>query len=166
METRLFGPLEVDDDKVYLFPEGLYGFEGLRRFVLLEPEPGSPWKWLQSLDDGDISFVILDPFVLYPGYDPSLPAGELERIGLRAAAEAAVFAVAVVPEDLAQMTVNLRAPLVFNPAARLGRQVILPDERYAIRHPAFPALAGEGARAAGSSGHRSALQVAAIVVGG
>lgn len=161
METHLFGTLEVGEDQVYRFPEGLYGFEELRRFVLIEATPGAPWKWLQSLDEPRISFVILDPFVVCPDYQPGIPAAELAPLGLETANEAAVYVLATVPADLARTTVNLRAPLVFNPKARLGRQIILPDDRYQVRHPAFSRV-GAGEPGQG----KTAPPVTAIVVDG
>lgn len=168
VETRLFGPLEVEEDKVLAFPEGLYGFEGLRRFVLIETAAGAPWKWLQSLEDGDICFVVLDPLVVEPGYSPSLSEADLERVGLAREGEAALLVLAVVPEDLTRMTVNLRAPLVLNPVARRGCQVVLPDDRYAIKHPVFAALA-RAAASAGEPARRSeagSRPVATVTVGG
>lgn len=161
METHLFGALEVAEDQVYRFPEGLYGFEELRRFVLVEATPGAPWKWLQSLDEPRISFVIFDPFVLVPDYRPQIPEAELAAVGLKTAGEAAVYVLATVPADLARTTVNLRAPLVFNPQARLARQIILPDDRYQVRYPAF-ALVGQGEPGRG----QAAPPVTAIVVDG
>lgn len=170
-DTRLFGPLEVEEEKVFVLPDGLYGFERLRRFVLIEAAAGSPWKWLQSMEDGDISFVIVDPFAVEPAYAPSLAEDHLACIDLRQANDAALFVIAVVPEDLRQMTVNLRAPLVFNPTARLGCQVILSDDRYSVKYPVFAALA-RATDDAGKPGRRgtpaagATQSVATIMVGG
>lgn len=170
LETRLFGSLQIEEDRVFDFPEGLYGFEELRRFVLIETAPGAPWKWLQSVEEPDISFVIVDPLLIVPDYAPSVPEGEMGRIGLRRRDEAVFFTIAVVPESLEQMTVNLRAPLLFNAAARLGCQVILPDDRYAVKHPVFAVAESHrdrGARARGGRTETGNTQpVATVTVGG
>lgn len=155
---------------MFEFPEGLCGFEALRRFVLIETAPGAPWKWLQSVEEPDISFVVVDPFLIVPDYAPSLPEGDLARVGLGRPDEAVVFAIAVVPDDLERMTVNLRAPLLFNAAARRGCQVILPDERYPVKHPVFAAAESHRDRGARVRGGRSeagsAPPVATVTVGG
>lgn len=141
INTRLLGEIDIDEAIVFTFPEGLLGLEGLRRFFLVEPAPGSPWKYLQSVEDGNVTFVVADPFVVCTSYVPRLPAVDLADIGLSEDSEAALLVIAVVPEDTRDTTVNLRAPLVFNPAAQLGRQVILEDDQYAVKNRVFP---GEG----------------------
>lgn len=144
VRTRLFGELDVPDDKVYLFPSGLYGLEDLRRFTLIEPEAGSPLKYMQSLDDGDISFVVLDPAAVIPDYRPEIPQEERSELGLAEADEGVVLVIAVVPEDIRGMTVNLRAPVVVNPSVRRGKQVILPHDAFAIKHRLFDEAVASG----------------------
>lgn len=160
VQTRIFGVIEPDESAVINFPEGLYGFEGLRRFVLIDVEPDSPCRWMQSLDDGDISFVVFDPWAVLPDYTPRVPRVELVRLGLESPEEAVYLVIAVVPEDMGQMTVNLRAPLVINPGTREARQVILPGDRYSIKHRVFdtPSTAegGEAKAAGGAEGEVSA----------
>lgn len=140
LKTRLFGCLEVPPDSVYEFPRGLYGFEGLRRFVLVTIEGVTPWQWLQSVEDGDIAFLVLDPCFVDKNYSPSISPNDLNVIGYDQTTHGVApscLVIAVVPDDIHRMTVNLRAPLVFNPFTRKGVQVILDDDRYLIKHPVF-----------------------------
>lgn len=140
LKTRLFGCLDALPEAIYEFPQGLYGFEDLKRFILLTIEGVTPWRWLQSVEDGDIAFLVLDPFLVDEHYSPSLRPNDLQVIGLDKVPHTAVpfcLVIAVVPDDVHRMTVNLRAPLVFNPIARKGIQVILDDDRYLIKHPVF-----------------------------
>ncbi len=137
VQTRLFGNLEVREEEVYVFPAGLYGLRGLHRFVFVAPDPDGPMRYMQSLDDGDISFVVLEPARAIPEYRPEIPEEERASLGLDGETPGILLVIAVLPEDVREMTVNLRAPLVLNPAARLGKQVILPDDRYPIRHRLF-----------------------------
>lgn len=160
VHTRLLGEIDVDDALVYDFPAGLLGLEDLKRFFLIEPAPGSPWKYLQSVEDGDLALLVVDPFVVHPDYAPSLPAGDLTEMGLSEESEAALLVVAVVPENIREATVNLRAPLVFNPAAGVARQVVLEDDRYAVRHPVFGGGEAAGARPVTPSRRRRALAAA------
>lgn len=136
VQTRLFGELEVAEDDVFLFPSGLYGLRGLRRFAFLAAHPESPLRYMQSLDDGDISFVVLDPAGVLPDYRPEIPAEERASLSLDDS-EGVLLVIAVVPDDVREATVNLRAPLLLNPATRTGKQVILPDDRYPIRQRLF-----------------------------
>lgn len=162
IETRLFGPIDTDEDRVFLMEGGLPGLAHLERFVLIETEDRSPWKWLQSVDDRNMAFVVIDPFCIFPGYAPELSDADREALGLGGADEAAYLALAVVPEKIEDMTVNLRAPLAFNPARRRVRQVILNDDSYAIKHQVFSALLPG---IASEKGSRVKVPVAAMVSG-
>jgi flagellar assembly factor FliW len=146
IETTRFGLIPVDDACVITFPEGLPGFEGCRRFTLV-PHPGpqgrcdSPFEWLQSVDDGSLAFLTMDPRLAFPQYDPHLPSAELEAVSLeRVDREGArLYALLTVPKgDPAGITANLLAPLVVNEYARLGKQIVASGENYGLRHRLVP----------------------------
>ena len=92
--NRQFGELEFDDDHVVMFPGGLIGFERHRKFLIVDDVDSEPFRWLVSLEDGDLSFPLLDPGILLPGYGvdavtggerpcsssrPSVPMSEVPR---------------------------------------------------------------------------------------
>ncbi|MDI3298856.1 MAG: flagellar assembly protein FliW [Bacillota bacterium] len=155
VETSRFGTVEVEEERVIRFPDGLVGMPLDRRWTLLdvaprapreEANPGSPppLRWLQSLDHGDVALVVVDPLAFWPGYGEAL-AEAAEEAGGGPAGGCLLLCVAVVPpERPLETTVNLRAPLVVDPVRRLGRQVILDDERWPLRQPLFRPLAEAG----------------------
>jgi len=154
VHTARFGRIEVEEDRVITFPRGIYGFEHCRRFFLhREPFRGRPveaWlAWLQSVEDGDVAFLVMDPAVAFPTYRPAVPKADLETVGLAAQADGALLVIAVVPPDTRDITVNLRAPLLVNPAERLGVQVILEDDAYPLRQPLSSAMSKGQARMIG-----------------
>ncbi len=137
IETSRFGALTVDEQEILSLPEGLIGFPGLTRFVLLRHKEGSPFFWLQSLEDGDLAFVLLDPLLLKPEYALKLHPEDTALLGLETP-DNSVQAWAVVNigrQAPPEITANLLAPLVINTRTRLGKQVVLFDSPYAIRHP-------------------------------
>lgn len=133
-------------DKIITFPEGLPGLEGVRRFCLVSLGADAPFDVLQAVDNPDIRLVTLDPFRWYPGYAVDLPDAEVEALDLRAPEEAIVRAVVVVRKPLERSTVNLMAPIVINGRTRVGRQVVLHDSPYSLRHPLTEPLAVSGNR--------------------
>ncbi len=145
LESRRFGRIPVAEAQVLRFPEGLPGFEELREFLLLSPPALAPVQFLVALADPDISFPVLPARLCLAGYAPAL--GPAELAGLEAAGpdDLALYAILTFDQARAQVTANLRAPLLVNPAARLGRQALLPDSTYALRH----ALLAERGRARG-----------------
>ena len=135
IKTKFFGEIEVEEEKIINFPNGIIGFEDLKRFVLID-HPGSDIiKWLQSVDDADISLPVADPTAFYPDYSPEISTDNLEVIGLKNIEDAVVLCVITVPADIHKATINLKAPVVLNPAHRLADQMIVENPEYKVKHP-------------------------------
>ena len=140
VQTTRFGELEtvsVAEEAIVAFPDGLPGFERHTTFALLEHERLAPFLWLQSVEDPYIGFLVIEPTLLVNDYSFDLNDPDVELLDLGDDVQPRVLAVIVVPEDVRAMTANLQAPLVVNPTSRLGKQVILTDERFSLRHPVF-----------------------------
>ena len=149
VRTTRSGELEtvqVPDDAVLTFPEGLPGFEGHTSFVLIEDDRLAPFRWLQAAEDPRVGFLVIEPSAFIADYGFELDDQDAERLGLDDAVEPRVLCILAVPGDVRAMTANLRAPLVINPRRRLAKQVILSDDSYPLRHPVFDS-AGQTAEA-------------------
>lgn len=119
--TDQFGVLEVDEKYIFNFPNGLFGFENLREFVMIRQEETAPFRWLISLEEPSIGFPLLSPWHVDLSYKPS------NDIDL----DAEVIMVVITLEDESgMMTANMKAPVVFNVGEKTGRQVILPSDKY------------------------------------
>ncbi len=138
--TTRFGDLEVRDDDVIQIPEGILGFGSQKRYVLLEDPEQEPFLWLQSLDDPELAFVLVDPLLFFPEYQVKISREEIADLELEEAAEARILAVVVVSEDPGKITANLKGPLILNPRTRRAKQVVLLDEEYGTRHPLLAQL--------------------------
>jgi len=139
METKRFGRLELDEREVITFAEGLAGFPESRRFCLIDHE-GSPFKWLQCVDDPERAFLVTDPRWFAPDYNLILDRREVRGLGLRRPEEATVLVILTVAPEPSQLTANLRGPLVVNHRTRRGRQVVLLNNRYPTRYRVIEAL--------------------------
>jgi len=135
IHTVNFGNLEIADERILSFKEGLPGFPQIHRFAILEMEEIKPFQYLQALDDPPISLFVINPFLVDPGYEFRLTDSDMEDVCSKNSAELAVFAVATIPEDPSLATLNLMAPIVINDKARCGKQVILHESKYAVKHP-------------------------------
>jgi flagellar assembly factor FliW len=140
--TTRFGEIEFGDDVVLTLPDGILGFPSDRRYMLLEHDAaGSPFKWLQSLDNPDLAFIVVDPTIVNPRYGFELDVDLIRQIGTDDPEQCAVMCIVNVPHDHPiRMTANLKAPLVINVESRIGRQTILGSQAYAINMPVFPHL--------------------------
>ena len=154
VQTTRFGELEtvsVSEEAIVTFPEGLPGFERHTAFALLEQERLAPFLWLQSVEDPYVGFLVIEPALLVNDYSFDLNDPDVKLLDLGDDVQPRVLAVIVVPEDVRAMTANLQAPLVVNPTSRLGKQIILTDERFSLRHPVFGG--GEARPGHGQTGH-------------
>lgn len=119
------------------FPEGLYGFESVKDYVLLqEDDAGTIWC-LQAANGPIPSFIVLDPFLAAADYRPEIPRGDYEALGSPAEGDLCFLVIAVIAEKPEDTVVNLKSPLVINAKTRTGKQIILEDSGYPVRRRLF-----------------------------
>lgn len=142
VRSMRFGTMEqisITPDRVIEFYPGLGGFEQHHRYALIT-EDDSPIEWLQSLDDPEVVFAVIEPFLCAPDYAFELPDADVFALGLAQPGDATVRCILSLRTDPEEITANLLAPLVFNPQARVGRQVVLQDSDWPLRLPVFEAV--------------------------
>ncbi|MBI4716770.1 MAG: flagellar assembly protein FliW [Planctomycetes bacterium] len=133
LETSRFGSLEVDENRLISFDEGILGFPRQRQYALIQTGAGSGFYWLQSVCTRDLAFVVCDPRLFVADYQVPVKLEELESIQLTQPDLAQVFIIVNKINDL--LTGNFQGPLVINVRNRRGRQLVLSDKRYSTRHP-------------------------------
>lgn len=133
--SKPFGEVEVADDSVLTIPDGLFGFEESKRFVLLSIPEEQPFSWLQAVDNQRLAMVVVNPLaVLGARFAPKVGAADLQALGVTQVSELIFCCIVVVPENPKLMTVNLKGPVAFNEKAGRGRQIILLNDDYTVRH--------------------------------
>jgi flagellar assembly factor FliW len=140
--TSRFGIIEVDDNQIITFSEGLPGFEEARCFVFL-PHPGKdgPFRWMQCVDaqnsSSALAFPVISPWRIDRQYSPTVPGPVLRELDIRDIREQAqLWAIVTVPRDRPNdATVNLLAPVLVNRESRQARQVIALSDEAALRTP-------------------------------
>lgn len=133
LQTARFGEIEIADEQVITFTHPIIGFPEYRRFVLLPgPQDGLTY-WLQSTEDGAMAFLVLNAPAVIQDYQVTVGAHEREELAATDGAALDVYTLVVVPENRRDARTNLKAPILINPAARLGKQTILERTDYPIR---------------------------------
>ena len=134
-ETKYFGTVEVPPDEVITFPNGLFGFEEERSFLLL-PFAGSDGNMLclQSAATPSLAFIAMNPFSLHPSYQPLLSSEELREMEVKDSHALCYYVLCVVREPVQESTLNFKCPVVVNPDSRRAIQVILESDAYHMRH--------------------------------
>ena len=146
ISTTRFGAVEVAAQDVLEFERGLFGFETVQRYVLLDHEEKSPIKLLQAVDRPELAFAVMEPFLICPDYDLSLSAEEAARIGWWEEPGILVFVILGMSDPPSEMTANLKGPIVVNLRLQRGLQVVMPGDRYPARYRVFDALEAQQSR--------------------
>lgn len=134
LATKAYGPIEVDENMLYRFPEGILGFPEYTEFALLDQNEESSFHWLQSTEDPSLAFVMMQPEVFYPQYEPVLLQQDLDALEVKAVSDCTVYAIITIPHnDPNKMTANLQGPVLFNKTTHTGRQVISTDPNHTVR---------------------------------
>jgi flagellar assembly factor FliW len=137
IETRDFGPVEIQDDQIIHFPDGIYGFDDSKRFVLLDTGSAAGMMHLQCVDSPTPRFIVLDPYMLLEDYGPDFPQDAFKKLRAEKMEDISLLVIAVIPQDFRSSTVNLKSPVVINFKEHLGMQVILGNRDYSVRFRLF-----------------------------
>jgi len=147
IKTTRFGEIEVDQEKMICFPEGIIGFNDIKQYLLIGKKERMV-MWLQAIDRPEIAFIVVNPFLFEPDYDPKVSAQDLEFLKVEDIRDINILSIVVVPKNPADMTANLLGPLVVNTRDRVGRQVILTEGNYSVKHPVVAADVSQKEQAA------------------
>ena len=120
-----FGRIEYEDKDILHFPDGLYGYDEYKRYIVLKMEAYLPFQWLVCVDDPELIFPVVDPRIVYPDYHPKI-AGM--------SAEDGMLVIVTMGRSMESVTVNLRAPIHVFHGQNRARQVILSDSQYPLRY--------------------------------
>jgi flagellar assembly factor FliW len=143
--------MEVDERQKINFENGLFGFENLEEYVILDAER-QPFFWLQSVDVEKVAFILINPFLFRPDYELNIDDDELKDIGISHPDNALIFAICTIPGDGSPMTANLQGPIIINKENCKGKQAILTDPRWKTKHDVLAELAANGSAKGVSSG--------------
>lgn len=136
--TRLFGEIEIDESKIITFEDGIIGFPDMKKFTLIfdEEKEGRPSiSWLQSMDEPEIAFPVMDPLFVCETYNSSVEEELLKNLGTIKEDNLYVLVTVTVPQNIKELAVNLKAPIVINTDTRKASQIIVEDDlpvRYRI----------------------------------
>ena len=144
VNTLRFGELEIEEQDVVRFADGIPAFEDEHEFVVLPYEEGTPYMFLQSMMTPELAFLMTDPFVFFPDYSFELDDENMEKLAINSMDDVLVCTLISVPRSgVADMTTNLLAPVVINRHTMQARQIVLEKTQYTTKHRLFPEKKGD-----------------------
>ncbi|WP_254848760.1 flagellar assembly protein FliW [Paenibacillus odorifer] len=132
IETLSWGTLEVNEDQLFHFSKGIPGFDEETDFVLITMKDTSFW-YLQSVREKGLSFLLGDPFLFYPSYEFELPDADAEELEIQSSL--LIRCIITLKDQIQLSTINLLGPIVLNPDANTGKQIVLHSASYHTKHP-------------------------------
>jgi len=137
--TRDFGKIEIAQSDIISFKSGLPGFENLEEFILLPLADESPFIIMQSVSDPDVAFVTVEPGNLIQNYEFEISDKAEKELKIESISNLLILNIITLKDIIKSSTANLSAPIVINLEEKLGKQVILDDQRYQVRYEIFAA---------------------------
>ncbi len=141
--TRVFGTIDIADDKIITMEKGMIGFPELTQFALIfdEEKKDKAFKimWLQSMDDGNIAFPVIDPMHFIEDYNPSVNEEIIAPLGEIHNENTYLLVTVTVPKNVEDFSVNLKAPIVINTDSNKGAQIITEDD-YPVKYKIYDLL--------------------------
>lgn len=137
LDAPKIGHIEYEEEDIVVMTTPMLGFANLNDFLLISTEQTYPFYWLQSIEDPEISFLMVETALFFPDYNPKLNRRDYKVLQAESLDELQRFAIVVVPKDPKDSTANLRAPIIFNPEKKLAKQTILDDDKYSIKTRVF-----------------------------
>ncbi len=143
VKTKANGIVNVDEKQLVTFPEGLLGFEKYTKFALIDSEY-EPFIWLQSTEESNLAFLMIDPFLICSDYEADIDDSSLRNIGVDSAEDIIIMTLVTIPKDGSAITANFLGPVVINKKNRKCLQVILNDSRWTTKFDIVKALKQKG----------------------
>jgi flagellar assembly factor FliW len=134
VNTKFFGELEAEEKDIIIFENGILGFPDLKRYLMVYDDRNEYFNYLQAIEDVNVCFIITSPFFVLPDYSIDISGDSVKKLGIEEEKDVMLYTIVTIPEDIKQMTANLKAPLVVNLKNRKALQEVLDDERYSIKH--------------------------------
>ena len=135
--SPIHGKIQYEEDEVIKFEKGIPGFDTLKKYVIKAVGEGSPFNILQSIEDKDIGFVIISPFIIKDSYEIKLSEEIIKNLNIQKEDDVVLYSLVTLSEKVENITANLKAPLVININDKKGEQYILDKEEYKLKTKVF-----------------------------
>lgn len=137
VNTKFLGNVEIDPKNIVEFKNGLPGFSDLRNFVFLPVEGNDALSYLQSLEETNICFVLINPFLIIEDYEAEISEETVSKLEIEKPSDVQIFSILTIKENVKDITANLAAPIIINTMNNKAAQEILSDNRYEIKYKLY-----------------------------
>ena len=146
VKTKYFGEINLSEDKIITMERGMFGFEEYKKYTILydSEKDGRPnVSWFQSVEEPSLAFSVINPMAVMEDYNPIVEDELLKGLGEITEENIVVLLPLTVPQEVTNMTANLKAPIIINADTRKGAQVVVENEEYEIKYKIYDILKGK-----------------------
>ena len=142
VKTKFFGEVDLPEEKIITLDRGLIGLADYKRYTILydcEKEDANIC-WFQSVEEPTLALPIIKPWIVKEDYNPIVEDELLNHIGELTEDNLVLLLAMTVPQDIKEMSVNLKAPIIINADTRKGAQIICENQDYEVKHKVYDVL--------------------------
>ena len=143
VQTKYFGEIDLTEDKILTFENGIMGFEHFTKYTILfdtEKEDEGSIMWFPSVEEPTFALPVINPLIVKQDYNPEVNEELLQPLGELNEDNICILLTLTVPNDLTKLTANLKAPLIINAGTRKGCQVVVENADYQVKYNVYDAL--------------------------
>ncbi len=140
VSTSRFGKIEINDNDIINFNDGILGFENENKFCIVDPNDQTLIIWLQSITTPELAFPMIEPQIFKADYQANLLPADLSSVQLETQTQAYIYNILTIPADISEMSANLKAPIVINSQNNLGKQIVLQDNKLEVKFSMYKEL--------------------------
>lgn len=131
--SDFFKNLVYSKDDIITFPAGIPGFENHKEFTIVHLPDFIPFEWLVCTDGSGLRFAIINPMIFKPDYSPNIVKEQLEDLEIEKPEDILLYTIVTIRENPEESTANLIGPVIINKTKRIGKQIIIEDEKYTTK---------------------------------
>lgn len=137
INTKFFGEIDVNEEQIIQFPNGIPGFEQEKEFVLLDINEEGTYSSLQSVNNAGVALVVSNPYLFFSDYEFDLDHNTVNLLNIDSHEDVMVLSVLTIKDPFKETTANLQAPIIINHKKNKAKQLILNDTNYQTKEPIF-----------------------------
>ena len=135
IKSVIFGELEIKEETIITFKGGIPGFPE-EKYVIIEDEENKVFFWLQSIENPIVALPLINASFFIKDYNPIIKNqlfSETKKENL------AIYNIVTIPENIKEMTTNLKGPIIIDTSTMFGMQVACEGD-FEVKHKLFDNL--------------------------
>ncbi len=134
IKTKFLGEINIEENDIIHFKNGIPGLKSLKRYVMMPLEGNPMVSYLQSIEEENVCFIVMSPFIIKEDYDIEISEDTVKELDICNLEEITLYAVINIQGDIKDATVNLKAPIIINTRNKKAAQELLESDKYLIKH--------------------------------